>query len=128
MDGAQVHFRQKGGRGESSRPVPSRREVEPGQTPEHNCFWSCNATHTSVPLYVVARVVKLGEVSHMGDTMVEVAFDYGTPWMTSPKRKALVEKTERDGIRILTKKEYEALLPKATAYCEEEEAKLSVKK
>jgi hypothetical protein len=97
-----------------------------GQPPEHNCFWSCNAKTTAIPLYSVARVIKLGEVSHMGDTLVEVAFDYGTPWMTNPaKRKGLKEREERAAIRVLTKTEYEALLPKAKKFFK---APLSVSK
>jgi len=71
----------------------------------------------------VARIVKVGEVSHMGETLVELAFDYGTPWMQDPaKRKALVELKEKDGIRILSKEEYEKLLPDAIQFflCEEE--------
>ncbi len=52
-----------------------------GQEGEDNCFWSCHARDTSAPLYFVARVVKVGAVSHMGETLVEVGFDYGTPWM-----------------------------------------------
>ncbi len=95
-----------------------------GQAPEHNCFWASHATNTSVPLYSVARVVKVGEVSHMGETLVEVAFDYGTPWMRNAvKRKALVEAAEKAGIRVLSRKEYERLLPKAVKFFKESEAK-----
>jgi hypothetical protein len=100
-----------------------------GQAPEHNCFWSCHATNTSVPLYSVARVVKVGQVSHTGETLVEVAFDYGTPWMrNSKKRKALAETGEKAGIRLLSKKEYESLLPKATQFFETAERGVSPKK
>ncbi len=88
-----------------------------GQPPEHNCFWTCHAGDTVIPLYSVARVVKVGEVSHMGETLVELAFDYGTEWMTDPtKRKAVRERTEKDGIRVLTKEEYEKLLPRAELF------------
>ncbi len=98
-----------------------------GQPAEHNCFWTCNA-NTSVPLYSVARVVKLGEVSHMGETLVEVAFDYGTKWMQdAAKRKALVEKAEKAGIQVLSRAEYEGLLPKAVKFFEEAEAEFSKK-
>ncbi len=83
------------------------------QPPEHNCFWTNHATNTSVPLTFVARVVKVGEVSHMGETLVELVFDYGTSWMIGPDRKALREKAEEAGIRPLTKAEYEQLLPVA---------------
>jgi hypothetical protein len=83
------------------------------QPPEHNCFWASHAINTAVPVYSVARVVKVGEVSHMGETLVEVAYDYGTPWMQDPtKRKAIRERDEKAGIRLLTKEEYEALLAK----------------
>lgn len=92
-----------------------------GKAPEHNCFWTCHATNTSVPLYTVARVVKVGEVSHMGSTLIEIAFDYGTPWMRDQaKRKALGESAEKAGIRVLTREEYEALLPKAEQSFKEE--------
>jgi hypothetical protein len=88
-----------------------------GQPSEHNCFWTSHATNTSVPLYSVARVVKVGEVSHMGETLIEVAFDYGTPWMkNAAKRKALAEAKEKAAIQILSQKEYERLLPKAIAF------------
>lgn len=88
-----------------------------GQPKKHNCFWTCHATNTSIPLYSVARIVGLGEVSHMGDTLVEVAFDYGTPWMTdATQRKALIESGERAAIRVLTRKEYDELLPSAALF------------
>lgn len=100
-----------------------------GQAPEHNCFWASHATNTSVPLYSVARVVKVGEVSHMGETLIEVAFDYGTPWMqNATKRKALVEAGEKAGIRVLSRKEYESLLPKATKFFKEAEANVETPK
>ena len=93
-----------------------------------NCFWSCNAG-SSVPLFTVARVVKLGEVSHMGETLVEIQYDYGTPWMQDTgKRKALVERGEKAGIRVLTKKQYESLLPKAIKFFEDSEAAVGKKK
>lgn len=83
--------------------------------PEQNCFWAHHALRTAVPVYSVARVVKVGEVSHRGETLVEIAYDYGTPWMKDPKkRKAIREHEERDGIRVLTKGEYELLLAKIT--------------
>ena len=95
-----------------------------GQPAEHNCFWASHATNTTVPLYCVARVVKVGEVSHMGETLVELAFDYGTPWMTdAAKRKAVSEAKEKAGIKVLTKEEYEGLLPKAIEFFNEAEAK-----
>lgn len=90
-----------------------------GQAPEHNCFWTCHAINTAVPLYSVARVVKVGEVSHMGETLVEIAFDYGNAWMRDPKkRRALAEAKEKNGIRVLSRAEYEELLPKATEFFE----------
>lgn len=90
-----------------------------GQPEGHNCFWASHATNTSVPLYCVARVVKVGEVSHMGETLVELAFDYGTPWMkNAAKRKALSEAKEKAGIKVLTRGEYEKLLPKAIEFFE----------
>ncbi len=96
-----------------------------GQPPEHNCFWSSHARNTSVPLYFVARVKKVGEVSHMGSTLIEVTFDYGTPWMTdAEKRKALVEEAEKDGMRVLSEEEYENLLPEAKRFFEEAEAQI----
>jgi len=100
------------------------------QPDPHNCFWSSHATNTSVPLYSVARVVKVGEVSHMGETLVEIAYDYGTPWMKDPKkRKALAEEPEKAGIQTLTKEEYKAFLLMAIEYFEvtEERVKLEVK-
>lgn len=97
-----------------------------GQEGRRNCFWSSNAG-TSVPLYSVARVVKVGDVSHMGETLVEIAYDYGTSWMkNTEKRKALVEMNEKAGIRILSKAEYDKLLPEAKAFFDASEA--SVKK
>ncbi len=99
-----------------------------GQEGEHNCFWSSNATNTSVPLYFVARVTKVGEVSHMGETLVEVAFDYGTPWMQDvTKRKALVEMKEKAGIRVLTQEEYNQFLPRAVEFFETSEAQMENK-
>jgi cytochrome c1 len=92
------------------------------QPPERNCFWAANARDTSVPLYCVARVLKVGEVSHMGDTLVEIAFDYGTEWMRDgSKRKAIAEAQEKAGLRVLTKDEYESLLPAATQFFKEAE-------
>jgi len=97
-----------------------------GRPPEHNCFWSSHATNTSVPLYSVARIVKVGEVSHMGETLVEVAFDYGTPWMRDvAKRKALAEANEKAAIKVLSRGEYEALLPLAIAFFNEIEAQVA---
>jgi hypothetical protein len=98
-----------------------------GQPPEHNCFWNCHATNTSVPLYSVARVVKVGEVSHMGETLVEIAYDYGTPWMQDKKkRKALAEAKEQAAIKVLSKEEYERLLPEAIKFYEEIESAVEV--
>ncbi len=94
-----------------------------GQPAENNCFWSSHASNTSIPLYSVARVTKLGEVSHMGETLVEIAFDYGTPWMrNAAKRKALSEATEKAGIKVLSREEYEKLLPEAVSFFETAEA------
>jgi len=85
--------------------------------PRLNCFWASHAKNTAIPLYSVARVVKVGAVSHMGASLIEVAFDYGTSWMTNPKkRKAVAEHGEKAAIRLLTKAEYEKLLPKAKAF------------
>ena len=95
---------------------------------EHNCFWSSNATNTSIPLYAVARVVKVGEVSHMGQTLVEVAFDYGTPWMRdATKRKAISEAKEKAGIKVLSREKYEKLLPEATEFFETAERDVTLK-
>ncbi len=95
------------------------------QAPEHNCFWACHATNTSIPLYTVARVTKVGNVSHMGKTLVEIVFDYGTSWMLNTgKRKAVNEAEEKAGLRVLTKEEYEALLPKAVQFFEAAEAEV----
>lgn len=94
------------------------------QAPEHNCFWTSNAASTTVPLYVVARVTKVGSVSHMGETLVELAFDYGTPWMKGSSRKGLSEAKEKAGLRVLTKGEYEKLLPKAVKFYEDAEAEV----
>ena len=109
------HFAGKGG-WENPKTAPNYALVEwsdNGQPPETNCFWASHAIRTAVPIYSVARVVKVGEVSHMGESLVEVAYDYGTPWMMDPtKRKAIRERDEKDAIRVLTKEEYEALLVK----------------
>jgi len=76
-----------------------------------NCFWASNAGRTAVPLCFTARVVKLGEVSHMGYTLVELGFDYGADWMQDATvRKAVAEQRCKDAIRILTKEEYEVIL------------------
>jgi len=97
-----------------------------GPPDENSCFWTCNATNTSVPLYYVARVVKVGEVSHMGETLVEVAFDYGTPWMKdAAKRKAIAEAKEAAAIKVLSRKEYDTLLPKAIEFFKETEARVA---
>jgi hypothetical protein len=96
-----------------------------GQSGKMDCFWTCHATNSSVPLYVVARVVKVGDVSHMGETLVELAFDYGTPWMLdTTKRKAVAELKEKAAIKVLTKEEYEKLLPKAAKFFTDAEAKI----
>jgi hypothetical protein len=98
-----------------------------GQPAEHN--WSSHATNTSAPLFFVARVVKVGEVSHMGETLVEIAFDYGTPWMKdTAKRKAVAEAKEKPAIKVLSKEEYERLLPKAIEFFKEAEAKVGKSK
>lgn len=92
--------------------------------PVHNCCWYTHATNNSIPLYCVARVVKLGEVSHTGNTLVEIEFDYGTPWMLeASKRKALLELDEKDGIRVLSKDLYEKLLPLAKGFFEDSNTK-----
>lgn len=90
----------------------------------HNCFWTCHARDTAIPLYTVARVTKVGEVSHMGNTMVELAFDYGTPWMRGAARKGVSEKEAKPGLRVLTKEEYDRLLPDAVRFFEEVEAQV----
>lgn len=86
--------------------------------PRLNCFWSTNAVRNAVPLYSVARVTKLGTVSHMGQTIIEVAFDYGTPWMRSDARKGIPEFALKDAIKVVTKEEYEKLLPDAIGFFE----------
>lgn len=99
-----------------------------GQQGDYNCFWTCHAVNTAVPLYVVARVVRVGEVSHMGETLVEIAFDFGTPWMLdTKKRKAVPELKEKPAIKVLSREEYEQLLPEAIAFFEQAEAKVQVK-
>ena len=96
--------------------------------PRANCFWSANAGN-SVPLYSVARVERVGTISHMGETLVEVLYDYGTPWMQDTTvRKALAEAGEKAGIRVLTKEEYEDLLPEAIKFFEEAEADMKKSK
>ena len=60
----------------------------------------------------------------MGETLIELAFDYGTPWMRSAKRKALTETGEKAGIKVLSKKEYEKLLPKAIEFFEKAETQV----
>lgn len=74
-------------------------------------FWSTHAIRTAVPLRSVARVVKVGEVSPQGETLVELAYDYGTPWMQdATERKAIPEAKLKEGIRLLTEDEYKVLL------------------
>lgn len=81
--------------------------------------WFHNARDYAIPLYAVARVVNLGEVSHMGETIVEVAFDYGNAFMLdATKRKAIPERELKTALRVLTKDEYEALLPEAKKFFE----------
>ncbi len=130
-DGHFAHHPKKGGCWANKKDAQRYALLEHGnngQPAEHNCFWSSHATNTSVPIYCVARVVKVGEVSHMGETLVEVAFDYGTPWMKdTAKRKALAEAKEKAGIKVLSKDEYEKLLPEAIEFFEEAEAKVSAK-
>jgi hypothetical protein len=93
-----------------------------GQPGVHNCFW---AGACSVPLFSVARIVRVGEVSYMGETLVEVAYDYGTIDMQNVSvRKAVREHVEKDGIQVLTREGYEALLPKAIEFYEEAERKI----
>lgn len=90
-----------------------------GEPYKNGCSWSMHATRTSIPIYSVARVVGLGEVSHMGETIIEVAYDYGTPWMKGEVRKGIPEKAS--GIKLLTKEEYDLLLPKAVSFFEKSE-------
>lgn len=93
--------------------------IEECSKEEGSSFWTVHAAATAVPLYSVARVIKLGEVSHMGKTLVELAYDYGTEWMQDTSvRKALNEKECKKAIRILTKKQYEKLLPKAKKFAQ----------
>lgn len=80
-----------------------------------NCCWLSHAG-TTIPLYSVARVVQLGQVSHTGDLIVELAYDYGTPWMRSSMRKGLPEHDIRKAARALSKEEYESLLPGAKKF------------
>lgn len=87
-----------------------------GESSGEKCFWRVHATNTSVPLYSIARVVNLGDVSHMGETIIEVAYDYGTPWMQGEVRKGIPEK--EGGIKLLTKEEYDLLLPEAVQFFE----------
>lgn len=92
--------------------------AENGQEdPEDNCYWSSNAGKTAIPLYSVARVLKVGQVSHTGNTLIELGFDYGNKWMMSTKsRKAVEEFAHKNAIRVLTKEEYEQLLPEAEKF------------
>ena len=47
----------------------------------------------------------------MGDTLIEIEFDYGTPWMRDKTaRKALNEREHKAGIRLLTKDEYDLII------------------
>ena len=93
-----------------------------GQAPEHNCCWTHGAGRAA-PLRFVARVASLGQVSHMGETLVELAFDYGTSWMRDPSaRKAVAEQKERAAIRPISREEYERTLPEMVAAYEAEEA------
>lgn len=86
---------------------------------DSNC-WLAHAKETVVPLYSVAKVVNLGEVSHMGNVIAEISYEYGTNWMQDSEiRKGLEEKTLKDAIRVLTRKEYEELLPKAKQFYED---------
>lgn len=98
------------------------------QDPRANCFWASHATNTSIPLYSLARVVKTGQVSHMGNVMVEVAFDYGTPWMQEVNVRKGVRENERKAITPLTKEEYDFFLPEAVSFFEAAEAKAKPKK
>jgi len=87
------------------------------EDPVDNCCWTCQARRTAVPLYSVAKVVKVGEISHMGNSLVELSYEYGNEWMQSSSvRKAVEENTHKAGIRVLTKEQYEKLLPKATQF------------
>jgi hypothetical protein len=103
-----------------------------GRSPEHNCCWMAHAKNTAIPLYSVARVVKLGEVSHTGGTIVELAFDYGTPWMQDATKRKGVYENSKQAIRLLTREEYEKLLPKAEKFFvakpKQEAAKKAAKK
>jgi hypothetical protein len=75
-------------------------------------WWEHNA-RDAIPLHSIARVVKLGGIAQTAETLIEVAFDYGTKWMKDPKeRKAFSEQTDKSGLRTLTKNEYERLLKK----------------
>lgn len=116
----------KGGcwaRKEDAQRYALREWKDNGQTGTDNCGWFSHATSTTIPLYSVARVVKVGEVSHVGETLVELAFDYGTAWMRDKtNRKGLSEAKEKDGIRLLTKGEYETLLPTVIKFFEDAEA------
>lgn len=77
---------------------------------EFNCCWLTTARNV-VPLKTVARIVRLGQVSHMGETLVEVEFDYGNSFMLDKKvRKAFVEREHKPALRLLTRKEYEEAL------------------
>lgn len=77
--------------------------------------WFGNAG-CAVPLYSVARVVRLGQQAHTGERIVEVSFDYGTEWMRdATKRKAFNETEHKGAVRVLSREEYESLLPRAQA-------------
>lgn len=94
---------------------------------EDDCGWFSNAGH-SIPLYCVARVTRLGTVSHMGERLVEVTFDYGTKEMRDPSvRWGLREFLEKAALRPLTETEYQEAKPGAVAFYEAAEAVVRAK-
>lgn len=111
---------------ENAQCVAIERFEDNGQEGEDNCFWSSNAGK-SVPLYSVARVVRTGTVSHTGDTIIEIAYDYGSDFMRSSSRIGLKEMECKIALHPLTKEEYETLLPEAIAFYDSLEAMIAAK-
>ena len=98
-----------------------------GALTDDDCGWFSNAGK-SIPLYCVARVTRQGTVSHVGDRLVEVTFDYGTKEMRDPAvRWGLREFQEKVALRPLTEAEYREVLSEAESFYEEAEAAIKVK-
>lgn len=100
----------------------------------------------SIPLYTVARVVRTGFMTGMGEWHIEIQFDYGSEWMLDTSvRKALTEQdaprlrgkptawetalptTATPAMRVITEEEYNTLLPQAVAFYEASEAVIAAR-